>query len=168
MYYNLFNFEKRLKKVFEQIDPASIFLVDSNPVYNRTGDQDYFYRPNSYMVYLIGFEEENSHLLLAKDKNNNCQTILFLQTRSPDEEIFHGKVLGPEKAKTVFKVDEAYNTSEFLDWIVKNCLKYTKLYYNFGNNTSLDGIVLNLLRVGIKSINPEGPGISILEHQPIY
>ena len=70
MYSQLFDFQDRLDKVFEKMDKASLLIVDSNPEAIRTGDQNHSYRPNSYMIYLVGFEEPNSHLILTKDKPN--------------------------------------------------------------------------------------------------
>lgn len=163
MYSELFDFKSRLQKVFSEMEPSSLFLIDSNPVYNRTSDQDYLYRPNSYMLYLIGFEEPNSHLLLSKDKDSNCNTFLFVQPRNPERETWTGKIIGTKNAEKIYAIDKAFKNSELAEWFAKNSLRFTKLYYSFGNKTPLDSFVLFLLTEGIKSKSPEGPGISIIE-----
>ena len=167
MYSNLFNFEERLKQAFSKMDPASILIVDANPTSNRTGDQDYYYRPNSYLVYLIGFEEPNCHLVLTKDDNGGCQTLLFVQPRDPEKETWTGKIIGPENAKKQYKVTDAFKNSEFEEWYRKNVLKYRKLYYSFGSNSPLDQLIINIFNHGIRTKNPEGPGVSIIEKSTV-
>ncbi len=167
MYSELFNFEERLHKVFSKMEPASLLIIDANPVYNRTGDQDFIYRPNSYLLYLIGFEEPNCHLVLTKDKMSKCETLLFVQERDPEKETWTGKIIGPENTKKLYKVTDALKNNEFPEWLQKNALKFKKLYYSFGQDTPLDKMVIKLFRDGIRAKNPEGPGITIIEKSTV-
>lgn len=164
MLNNLFDYEKRQKDAFSKMDSASILIVDNNPVYNRTGDQDFGYRPNSYMVYLVGFEEPNSHLVLTKNKDGDCSSILFVQPRDPEKETWTGRIHGPENTKRLFKVSEAFDITEFPEWLTKNNENFTKLYYEFGNNTPLDSTILDLFKRGVRSKKPTGTGITVIEN----
>lgn len=163
MYSELFKFEERLNNVFSKMESKSLLIVDASPLSNRTGDQEYLYRPNSYLLYLIGFEEPNCHLVLTKDKDNKCETLLFVQERDPDKETWTGKIIGPENAKKLYKVTEALKNTDFPDWLYKNALKFSKLYYNFGQDSPMDELIIKLFRDGIRIKNPEGPGITVIE-----
>ncbi len=167
MYSTLFDFEVRQSKVFDKMELASILILDASPVSTRTGDSDYQYRPNSYILYLIGFEESDCHLVLTKDKDNKCETLLFVRPRDPEKETWTGKIIGPENAKKLFKVNGTFKISEFNEWLQKNVLKYQKLYYEFGYNSALDQTLISLFRDGIRVRNPEGPGITVIEKSTI-
>ena len=163
MYSELFDFQKRLDKVFSNMESESLLIVDANPPKSRTGDTDYVYRPKSYLLYLIGFEEPKSHIVLTKDKNDKCETLLFVQERDPEKETWTGKIIGPENAKKLFKVTDTFKINEFPEWLQKNALKFQKLYFNFGYGSALDEIFIALFRDVIRSKTPEGPGVTVIE-----
>ena len=163
MYSQLFDFQERLDKVFDKMDKASLLIVDSNPEAIRTGDQNHSYRPNSYMVYLIGFEEPNSMLVMTKDDNDTKEVLLFVQPRDPEKETWTGRIVGPENTKKNYKVTDSIANNEFDDWVTKNILKFRKLYYTFGQDSLLDKKIVALFRDGLSIKNPPGPGITVIE-----
>jgi Xaa-Pro aminopeptidase len=163
MYSELFDFQQRLKNVFAQMSPKSLLVLNSNPTATRTGDQDHQYRPSSYILYLIGFQEPDCHLVLAKDQDENTEVLLFVQPKDEKKEIWSGRRVGFEQAKKDYKVTNAFTNSEFPDWFEKNFLKYIKIYYTFGNNIKIDEMVIKLFTHGTGVKDPEGPGIGIIE-----
>ena len=164
MYSQLFDFQERLDKVFDKMDKASLLIVDSNPEAIRTGDQNHSYRPNSYMVYLIGFEEPNSTLIMTKDDNDTREVLLFVQPRDAEKETWTGRIIGPENTKKYYKVTDSFANNEIDDWITKNILKFRKLYYTFGQDSALDKKIIKLFRDGLSIKNPPGPGITVIEN----
>lgn len=55
----------RRERLMKEMDPGSVALFFTNPVRNRNNDVDFEYRADSNFLYLTGFEEPDSVLLLA-------------------------------------------------------------------------------------------------------
>jgi Xaa-Pro aminopeptidase len=85
-------------------------LVFSGDAPARNHDCDYIFRPHSDFVYLTGFREPSSALLLlpsGKGTPESPRTVLFLRERDPAMETWHGRRLGIERAPETVGVDLA-------------------------------------------------------------
>jgi len=81
----------------------------------RNYDNYYNFRSDSNFVYLTGFYEENSAMLLWREANKKgvkTHYKLFCQNRDPLKELWTGKLTGPERATKTFGADEAHDFSE--------------------------------------------------------
>ncbi len=120
-------YKSRRTTYLARMKKRSIALFFSAPLKTRSNDTEYPYRQDSDFYYLTGFKEDNSVLLLIKEKNST-QEILFVQKKDPTLELWTGKRLGEKEAKKRFLVDKVYTTEE-LHVRVNNSLLGKKKFY---------------------------------------
>lgn len=76
----------------------------------RSADTEYRYRPDSDFFYLTGLAEPGAVLVMRPGRDP--EVTLFVRPKDADAEIWSGRRIGPEAAKTAFGCDEAYPISE--------------------------------------------------------
>ena len=143
-------FIARRNKVFEKIKPNSIVLIPSNSELLRNGDVNFDFRQNSNFLYLSGFSEPDSVLVLVKDENTT-KFILFVRPSNPSDEQWTGKRAGLEGAKTKYLADESYSINQ-LNLLLPDLIKaHSYLYYDTESDEKFDDLVRKIL----KELNPE-------------
>ena len=111
----------------------SVALICAAMPKKRSNDTEYPYRQNSNFYYLCGFKEDNAALVFVKTKRKT-KTILFVQPKDPQMELWSGKRLGVKAAKKRFLVDKVLPISK-LEEKLKKCLeKKVRAYYEFGSD----------------------------------
>ncbi len=155
--FNNLIFEKRRKKIADELPDNSVFILPNKPFSIRSNDVEYKFRPNSNFYYLTGFEEPNSICVLKKEKKN-FQYILFVEPKDKEKEIWTGKRAGKEGAKQIYKADESFLFSQFeskLEMLLNNA-EY--VYFPLGQYkkielkiTSIINSLKNNNRAGIRS-----------------
>jgi Xaa-Pro aminopeptidase len=134
-----FDYLKRQESVFRKMNRASMMILIANPISFRSHDTDYPYRPNSNILYLSGFEEPESVLVLLKtvsqDNENEKskmnfeqKTILFVQPKDPEKETWTGRRLGPELAKRLYHVTEVFENTHFSEWFKEHFENISTFY----------------------------------------
>jgi Xaa-Pro aminopeptidase len=121
---------KRRKKLAKKLKNNSITLVSSALPKLRSNDTHYPYRQNSNFYYLTGFDEDSAALLIVKTKEG-IKTILFVQQKDPQLELWNGKRLGVKKAKKTFKVDKVYGSEKFEEVLKKYLQQKHTAYYQY-------------------------------------
>ncbi|HEY7530920.1 MAG TPA: aminopeptidase P N-terminal domain-containing protein [Gemmatimonadota bacterium] len=99
-------FAERRAEFLRRLD-SGVAVFHARPVLNRNDDVDYPYRQDSDFYYLTGFEEPEAVAVLSADEGKPGYT-LFVRPRNPDEEVWTGFRWGPERAKEVFRADQAF------------------------------------------------------------
>ena len=123
-------YKNRRDNLLKQLSYNSIAILFSGSYKNRSSDTEFPYRQNSNFYYLTGFREDNSCLILLKDKKKT-KTILFVEKKDKEKELWNGKRLGKVKAKKIFLLDEVFEYSEF-ESKFKELIKNSKtLYFDF-------------------------------------
>ena len=100
-------FAKRRAKFAEQMPNNSLAILNTAPTHIRNNDAEYKYRADSSFFYLTGFVEPESVMVLEK-LNNTVKYTLFLRKKDKLREIWDGKRVGLDDAKTDFNVDESH------------------------------------------------------------
>lgn len=100
-------YKKRRDTLADKLSKNSVGIVFSSTYKTRSNDTDYPYRQDSNFYYLTGFKEDNSVLVFVKTKNIT-KTVLFVQKKDKQLELWNGKRLGEKKAKKRFLVDEVF------------------------------------------------------------
>lgn len=119
----------------------------------RNGDVHFPYRQESTFYYLTGFEEPNSILLFAPQTQNPFQ--VFVQPKDKQEEMWYGKVLGPELSKHRLCADAAHPSKPetFFDTAFIDALETAEnLYYLVGRDHDFDHRLFSLLARGRKKL----------------
>ncbi|MSR45477.1 MAG: M24 family metallopeptidase [Planctomycetes bacterium] len=135
---------------------GGIALIPTHAPQHRNGDAQRRFRPDSDFWYLTGFDEPDALLVLAKGRSEG-ETLLFLQPRARDQEIWTGRRLGVERACEALGVDEAHSIAE-LDALLPKLLRgQDPLFWKTGARPDLDRTVLDLvaqLRTRVREGNP--------------
>ena len=103
------------------------------------------FRQSADFHYLTGFDEPGAILVLAAGKSH-----LFVQDRDEKQEIWTGELYGAERAKAVFRVEEAYRSVEFdskLDAILQDS---KMIFFELGKNAKQDARVMKALQSAIR------------------
>ncbi len=121
-----FKYRKRVESLCKLIPLNRCMIVlKSFPVKYMSNDIDYLYRQNTDIIYLCGFPEPESALVIIKD----CNVItskLYVREKCPEEEIWTGKYFGTEGAKEFFNID----SSRDIKTLNKDIDNYDGIVYN--------------------------------------
>ena len=137
-------YAKRRKEFAGDLPDDSIAIVPNKALSIRSNDVEYRFKPDSDFYYLTGFEEPNSICILKKEKKSFTY-ILFVEPKDKDKEIWTGKRVGFQGAKSVYKADEAYLISEFNDKLKNIAQNVEHIYFPLGKNKNLDTVITDLV-----------------------
>lgn len=121
--------QKRRKKLLSKLDKNALAIICTNSEVRRNNDVCFPFRPDSNFWYLTGFNEPDA---IAVFTQNNY--VIFLQEKDKNKELWEGKRLGVDNAKTTLMADDAYPIKDFFKQIKKFIKKDTLIYYD--NTTS--------------------------------
>jgi Xaa-Pro aminopeptidase len=93
----------------------------------RSNDTEYPYRQNSDFYYLCGFEEDNAALVFVKSATVR-KTLLFVQSKNEEMELWTGTRLGVYEASERFAVDEVHSIDTYRDKIKELLKDHHTLY----------------------------------------
>ncbi|QOY54145.1 aminopeptidase P N-terminal domain-containing protein [Candidatus Sulfurimonas marisnigri] len=122
-------YKKRRDKLAKKLYNSSVGVIFSATCKTRSNDTEYPYRQNSDFYYLTGFREDNASLVFIKEKES-VKTVIFLQKKDEQLELWNGKRLGVKEAKKRFFVDEIYTTDYFKKSIKEYLANKKYLYYD--------------------------------------
>jgi Xaa-Pro aminopeptidase len=104
-------YAERRDKVFATMEAHSALIFVAAPELLRNGDDNTFdYRQSSDMLYLSGFPEAHSVLVLKKGARGN-RAVLFVSPKDEAAKLWHGERVGVEDAVAVYGADSAYGIS---------------------------------------------------------
>ena len=118
-------------------DAAIIF---SNPHLTRSHDTEFPYRQSSDILYLSGWEDPQSVIVLRP--NSDEPFILFVQPKDEEKEIWTGRRLGPEGAVKEYGADAAYPIDELYKRLPALLQGYETLHYRFTESPERDRRVM--------------------------
>jgi len=127
-------YKKRRAKLAKKLLNDSVTFLFSAESKVRSNDTNYPYRQDSNFYYLTGFKEDNACLVFIKFEKKT-KTVLFVQKKDAQEELWNGKRLGEIEAKKRFLVDEVRVSSSFKENIKELCEDKKNLYYDFSGET---------------------------------
>ncbi len=115
------SFHASKRKALQALMPdnsVAIFFASEHKT--MSNDILYAYHPNPDFYYLTGVQESNAALLLFKSKQSFgdslfTDAILFVEENDPTEEIWEGKRLGVEGAKSQLAFEHVYPSTQFSD-----------------------------------------------------
>lgn len=148
------NFARRRKQFIDKMPANSVAFILSNPERIRSNDTEYPYRQSSDVLYLSGFPEPESVLVLTNIKAE-AQYKMIVRPKNRLQEIWTGFRFGVEGAIKDFDCDEAYTIDQFADLARSLLTKADNVYYKFGQNLELD-----------KIFGPEWQRYSVTLHDP--
>ena len=144
-------FKRRRKKVIAKLKDelnGAALLVAAHPEQFRNDDVQHFYRQDSNMYYLTGFEEPESFLLIRPGQTP--ETVLFVREKNVERETWDGFRFGAETTKKEFLIDEVYTIDKFEEKSVELLKGFEELFYRLYKNPEADEkiqkVLINLKR----------------------
>lgn len=95
--------------------------------------------------YLTGFKEPNAVCLLVR-LGQEYKSIIFVQPKDRDREIWTGKRAGVEKARELVGADEAHSIDELDEKLPGYLSDAGKIYYRMGEDEEFNVRVFDLLK----------------------
>ncbi|QSB28017.1 aminopeptidase P N-terminal domain-containing protein [Flavobacterium sp. CLA17] len=126
-------FHKGRREAFRALMPAnSVALVFSYPERVFSRDINYNFHQNPDLYYLTGYKEPDAVLLIFKETQGTGETyneVLFVREKNAAREMWTGRRLGVDGAKSQLGIATAYNGSTFKDFAI-DFKKFDKIIYD--------------------------------------
>ena len=111
--------KQRREALRSKMPKNSVTVVFANSVRNRANDVDYVYHQDPNFYYLTGYREPNAVLVMFSENQtaedgSTYNEILYVQERNANAEMWNGKRLGTEGAKSQLGFANAENGIEFV------------------------------------------------------
>ncbi|MAW29083.1 MAG: Xaa-Pro aminopeptidase [Gammaproteobacteria bacterium] len=130
-------FQKRRSELMAMMGYEGIAIVNGAHLMQRNSDVDFPFRQHSDMLYLSGFPEPEAVLVLIPGREHG-ETILFCQERDEESERWTGEITGPERARQLYGVDDAFPFND-IDEILPGLLENRqRVYYSMGEDRNFD------------------------------
>jgi Xaa-Pro aminopeptidase len=134
----------RRAELMRRIGPKGALLLASPPEHVRNGDATFKFRQDSDILYLTGFTEPGTVLLLCPG-HATTPFVLFVRPRDPAQETWTGRRAGVEGAVRDFGADAAFPRDELDDKLADLVMGVEEIHYPFGHEPELDAAVARLL-----------------------
>ena len=134
-------YARRRKQLMRMMHENSVAILPSAPTLIRNRDVEHGFRQDSDFMYLSGFNEPESVIVLVPHRKQG-EFILFCRDRDPVKETWHGRRYGIEGALEHFDADDAYPIED-LEEILPGLMEGREsVYYSIGLNPTFDKHVL--------------------------
>jgi len=133
-------FAARRDAYMQAIGPDAVAVVRSLPERLRNGDSFFPFRQISDLLYLTGFAEPDTTLILRPGAEKE-RVVMFVRPRDPEMEVWDGRRAGIDGAKQHYGADAAYPASELpakLGELISNC---EELHFSLGLDDEMDLLV---------------------------
>lgn len=125
--------KQRRRKLAQAMAPNSVAIIPAAREVLRSNDTHYAFRQDSDYLYYSGIDEPDGLLVLMPDGPD--ETMLWVLNRDPEQEIWHGRRLGTEKAKALAGVDLCHNLDSLSDGLAACLDGRSDLYVAQGSNS---------------------------------
>ncbi|MCF6299380.1 MAG: aminopeptidase P N-terminal domain-containing protein, partial [Thiomicrorhabdus sp.] len=132
MIENLSFYQANRQKLMAQLPDNSAVIVASGEEQIRNRDVEFPFRAESDFIYLTGFEEPDSILVLLK--KNTVESYLFLRPKDLEQETWQGRRLGVDDAPSYLAVDMAYSVEELDEAILPLLEDIESVYVPFSQS----------------------------------
>ncbi len=154
-------FSKNRQKLKGHLDNDSLVLLFSNHRMPRNGDQYFPFRQNSDLFYMSGIEQENTILVIEKEKD-----YLFIDEPDSHSSLWEGEKLQTEEAENISGIENIRWTRDF-DKIMEKLLRSKKkLYFNTHEKLSTGGMK-SKDEIHLERFRKEYPFHTLLRVKPI-
>jgi len=134
----------RRARLMELLGPRAALVLSSAPERLRNGDTDYKFRQDSDILYLTGFVEPGTTLVL-RPGHPETPFVLFVRPRDPAAETWTGRRAGVEGAVRDHGADAAFPAGELDAKLPELLAGVDELHFPFGREPTLDATVSRAL-----------------------
>ena len=145
----------RRARVFEEMERrgGGTLLVPAGEEKLRNNDAEYLFRQDSDFYWLTGFDEPEGCAVLSARPGERKFT-LFCRPRDKEKEIWNGRRLGVEGARSVLLADEAFTVAEQEALLPGLLDGAPTLFFRLGGSGAWDERVVRMLvalRAGVRA-----------------
>ena len=137
-------FAARRAEYMAAIGPNAVAIVRSLPERLRNGDAYHPFRQQSDVVYLTGFLEPDTTLVLRPGAETE-RVVMFVRPRDPERETWDGRRAGLEGAKETYGADVAYPSAELSSKLGELIANVDELHFALGLDDDMDRLVTSAL-----------------------
>jgi len=131
------HFDRRRRELIETIGDQGVAILTANPRQARSHDTTFPYRPSSDILYLTGFREPETVLVIAPGHEAG-DIAMFVRPRDEEAELWNGSRAGPERVEADFGADVAYAIDALDEELPKFLEDRETLYYTLGDDAEFD------------------------------
>lgn len=152
-------FKSRRNKLLEKIPCRSLIFIFSGSLKKQSENSDYPFFVNRNFYYLSNLSQENSIIILCKDKNNKVNEYLFIDGKDEKMDKYFGEKISINEAKKITNIDNVFFNSEF-NLKVKSILSFFSV-----KNIYID--LHNLFENKVSSFLNENNNLNIVDIYPL-
>lgn len=138
------NFIERQNKLVTLM-PETAIVISSAKQMIKSHDNDFLFHQNTHLKYLTGFREPESLLVLTQKNGEGMKSHFFVRPKDDHSEMWHGKRLGIEHTKDIFKFDYVYDISKAWDIIPTLLLGHKKVACDWAEQPELTTKLLKVV-----------------------
>ncbi len=129
--------KRRRRSLMRVMGENAIAVIPAARVATRSADTHYRYRQDSNFSYLTGFNEPDALMVLVPGRKAG-QYLIFCRERDPQQETWHGRRLGVERAPESLGADDAFPIGD-IDDILPGLLEGRQhVYHTLGKDQAFD------------------------------
>src|SRR5665811_1071239 len=137
-------YAKRRSHLMEIAGDGAIVILRAATQKIRNNDANYPYRQDSDFLYLSGFSEPESMIVLLPPEKGG-RSILFCRERDRHREMWDGNMAGLEGAVERFGFDEAFPIGEMKQRLPRLLHGCERIYYDLGKDPEFDQLLIGWL-----------------------
>jgi Xaa-Pro aminopeptidase len=134
-------FTQRRTRFLQTMPNNSVALFPAGTEVTRSNDTEFPFCQNKNFYYLTGFNEPDAVLALVKNTNTE-QAILFCREKNPLQEIWQGRRVGPELAKSDYQFHQCFVLSELNEQLPVLLADIHEVHCCIGENSEFDQQIL--------------------------
>ncbi len=133
-------FAARRDAYMEALGKAAVAVVRSLPERLRNGDAYHVFRQHSDLVYLTGFLEPDTTLILRPGAETE-RIVMFVRPRDAEMETWEGRRAGIDGVKSQYGADAAYPAAELPAKLWELLANTDELHYSLGLDPEMDQLI---------------------------
>jgi len=133
-------FAARRDAYMQALGPKAVAVVRSLPERLRNGDAYHAFRQHSDLVYLTGFLEPDTTLVLRPGAETE-RVVMFVRPRDPEMETWDGRRAGVEGAKERYGADAAFPSAELPAKLWELVANTDELHFCLGLDPDMDLLI---------------------------
>lgn len=139
--------------------PETAIVVASAQHKIKSHDNEFLFHQNTHLKYLTGFREPESLLVLTQKDGEGVRSHFFVRPKDDVSEMWHGKRLGIEHTKELFKFDFVYDIAKAWEIIPTLLLGHKNVACDWSEQPDLTASLL-------KSITSLSTARKTKQHKP--
>jgi Xaa-Pro aminopeptidase len=130
-------FAARRDAYMQALGPGAVAVLRSLPERLRNGDAHHVFRQHSDLIYLTGFLEPDTTLVLRPGAAAD-RIVMFVRPRDPEAEVWDGRRAGVEGARAQYGADAAYPAAELSAKLWELIANHNELHFCLGLDDDMD------------------------------